>query len=56
MPGRLTRFTNSVALNEWVAWTSNESTVTIRPLTPKLHTGRMFFDHADMVVICVANG
>jgi Rad3-related DNA helicase len=52
--GRLARFISSVALDEWVAWTNNENVVTIRPLTPKLHAGRMLFDHADMVVIMSA--
>jgi Rad3-related DNA helicase len=54
MSGRLARFVNSTALDEWVAWTSSDKTVTIRPLTPKLHTGRMLFDHADMVIIMSA--
>jgi ATP-dependent DNA helicase DinG len=52
--GRLKRFINSAALDEWVAWTSSENTVTIRPFTPKLHTGRLLFDHAEMLIIMSA--
>lgn len=51
---RLARFLKADELHQWVAWTSDQNTVTIRPLTPKLHAGRMLFDHADMVIIMSA--
>jgi ATP-dependent DNA helicase DinG len=51
---RLARFVGSTAPNEWVAWITQEKTVTIRPLTPKLHAGRMLFDNADMIIVMSA--
>jgi ATP-dependent DNA helicase DinG len=51
---RLGRFVNSNALNEWVAWTTQEKTFVVRPLTPKLHAGRMLFNNADMIIIMSA--
>src|SRR4029077_4807995 len=54
MLSRLARFTNSATSSDWVAWTSNENTVTIRPLTPRMHAGRLLFDHAEMLIIMSA--
>lgn len=54
MLGRLARFVKSDTLDQWIAWTDDKNTVAIRPLTPKQHTGRMLFDHADMIIIMSA--
>jgi Rad3-related DNA helicase len=54
MLGRMGRFANSATSGDWIAWTSNENIVTIRPLTPRLHAGRMLFDHAEMLIIMSA--
>jgi Rad3-related DNA helicase len=51
---RLGRFVNSNVTAEWVAWTTQEKSVVIRPLTPKLHAGRMLFNNADMIIIMSA--
>jgi ATP-dependent DNA helicase DinG len=51
---RLARFIKADASDQWIVWTDDKNVVKIRPLTPKLHTGRMLFDHADMIIIMSA--
>ena len=53
MSNRLSRFVNSESEQEWVAWTENDA-ITIKPLSPKAHAGRLLLDHADMVIIMSA--
>lgn len=53
MSNRLSRFLNSEDEQEWVAWT-DKNAITIKPLTPKAHVGRLLFDHADMIIIMSA--
>jgi ATP-dependent DNA helicase DinG len=51
---RLARFVDEQSPQEWVTWTTQEGSVIIRPLTPRLHASRMLFDHADMIIIMSA--
>jgi ATP-dependent DNA helicase DinG len=53
MSNRLSRFLNAENELEWVAWT-DRGVITIKPLSPKAHAGRLLFDHADMVIIMSA--
>jgi ATP-dependent DNA helicase DinG len=53
MNNRLSRFLNSEDEQEWVAWIEKDA-ITIKPLSPKAHAGRLLFDHADMVIIMSA--